>query len=253
MNTMLVFLYTNLFIVGCCVASFINVVIYRIPLGLSVVKGRSFCPSCHHQLHAIDLIPILSYVSLGGKCRYCQNHIPIRDTFLELLGGILALLCFYRFGFNWFALLSFVFVMVLQAISFIDLDTMEIPNSLVICCLMIALLSVSFMDLNMIDRLIGFFVLSVPLYLLNYVIPDSFGGGDIRLLAVCGLFLGWKKLLVGMFIAIFLAGGYACYLLVRGKIEMNGHIAFGPYICVGMFVSLLYGTQIFNVYLWLFV
>lgn len=252
MNTILIFLYVYMFLIGCCVASFINVVIYRVPLGMSVAKGRSFCPACHHQLHAIDLIPILSYMTLSGKCRYCHSHIPIRDTLLELFGGLIAMLCFYRFGFDCMTLLSFVFLMVLQAISFIDLDTMEIPDGLVICCLIIALISIPIMNLSIIERLIGFFSLSVPLYLLNFVIPDSFGGGDIKLLAACGMFLGWKNLLVGMFIAVILAGGYACYLMASGKISKSEHIAFGPYICIGMFIALLYGTQLLNAYLGLF-
>lgn len=252
MEAILIFLYVYVFVIGCCIASFINVVIYRVPLGISVAKGRSFCPECHHQLHALDLIPIVSYVFLRGKCRYCGSHIPVRDTLLELFGGMLGMLCFYRFGFDWRMIIAFAFAMVMVAISMIDLDTMEIPNGLIIVCLIIAVISIPFTDMSLVDRIVGFFVLSLPLYLLNYIIPDSFGGGDIKLLAVCGLMLGWKYVLVGMFIAIILAGGYATYSLVTHKVDRKAHIAFGPYICIGVFIALLYGQEILNVYLGLF-
>lgn len=252
MESILIFLYVYAFVVGSCIASFINVVIYRVPLGLSVAKGRSFCPQCHHQLHALDLIPIVSYMFLGGRCRYCHAKIPVRDTLLEILGGLLGMLCFYRFGIDGMTLLSFVFAMVLLAIAMIDLDTMIIPNELIICCLILVVLSIPLMEMSILDRLIGFLIVSVPMYLLNLVIPDCFGGGDIKLLAVCGLLMGWQNLLVGMFIAIILAGGYATYLLVTHKANRKTHMAFGPYICIGVFTALLYGQEILNMYLGLF-
>lgn len=252
MEAILIFLYVYAFVIGCCIASFINVVIYRVPLGISIAKGRSFCPACEHQLNALDLIPIVSYVFLRGKCRYCGSHIPVRDTLLEILGGLLGMLCFYRFGFDWMTIIAFAFAMVMVAISMIDLDTMEIPNGLIIACLIIAVISVAFMNVSILDRSIGFFILSLPLCLLNYIVPDSFGGGDIKLLAVCGLMLGWKYVLVGMFIAVVIAGVYATYLMLSHKVDRKGHIAFGPYICFGMFVVLLYGEPILNWYLSLF-
>lgn len=252
MEAILIFLYVYAFVVGSCIASFINVVIYRVPLSISVVKGRSFCPECHHQLHALDLIPIVSYIFLRGQCRYCHAKIPIRDTLLEVLGGLLGMLCFYRFGFGGMTFLSFAFAMVLLAIAIIDLDTMIIPDGLIICCLILVALSIPLMGVNVFDRMIGFVIMSVPMYLLNLVIPDCFGGGDIKLLAVCGLLMGWKNLLVGMFIAVVMAGSYATYLLITHKVDRKAHIAFGPYICIGVFVALLYGQEILNAYLGLF-
>ena len=252
MEAVLILMYVYAFVVGCCMASFINVVIYRVPLGISVAKGRSFCPSCQHQLHALDLIPILSYICLGGKCRYCHEHIGMRDTLLELLGGLLGMLCFYRYGFSMMTVIAFAFAMMLQAIAFIDLDTMEIPNGLVVGCFIIGFISIPFLHIDMISRIIGIFIVSVPLIVLNMVIPDAFGGGDIKLLAACGFFMGWVNVLIGMFIAVLLAGGYAIYLMLSHKIDKGGHIAFGPYLCIGMFISLLYGSQLLSSYLSLF-
>lgn len=252
MEPIFIFLYFYMFVVGACIASFVNVVIYRLPLNISVARGRSFCPTCQHQLNALDLIPILSWITLGGKCRYCHSPIPIRDTLLEILGGILAVICFYRYGIDWMTLVSFAFSMILVAVSMIDLDTMTIPNSLVIACLVIAVMSIPFVEVSMVERIIGFFIVSTPLFLMNLVIPDCFGGGDIKLVAVCGLMLGWIQVLVGMFIAIVIAGLYAGYLLLRRKVTGKDHIAFGPYICFGMYVALLYGENLLNWYLNLF-
>ena len=241
-----------MFVVGMCVASFINVVIYRLPLGISIAKGRSFCPTCQHQLKAIDLIPILSWITLGGKCRYCKVKIPVRDTIVELIGGLLAMLCFYRFKIDWMTIIAFIFSMILIAITMIDLDTMTIPNGLVIACFIVAVISFPFINITILDRVVGFFILSVPLYLLNLIIPDCFGGGDIKLLAVCGLMLGWQNLLVGMFIGVFIAGSYAAYLMLTHKVDRKSHIAFGPYICIGVFIALLYGERLLCWYLSLF-
>lgn len=252
MEAILILIYVYAFVVGMCIASFMNVVIYRVPLNISVAKGRSFCPSCKHSLNALDLIPIFSYLFLGGKCRYCHAKIPVRDTLLEILGGCLAMVCFYRYGFEWMTLISFALSMVLMAISMIDLDTMIIPDRLNVCVLMIAILSMFLLDVPMMDRVIGALAVSVPMFLLNFLIPDCFGGGDIKLLAACGLMLGWKKLLVGMFIAVLLAGVVAVYLMITKKVDRKGHMAFGPYICIGMFVSLLYGYEILGMYLSLF-
>ncbi|MEG0592638.1 MAG: A24 family peptidase, partial [Coprobacillus sp.] len=144
------------------------------------------------------------------------------------------------------------FSMILLAICMIDYDIMIIPNGLVICCLIVAIISIPILDISIVDRIIGFLAVSVPMYLLTLVIPDCFGGGDIKLLAAGGLLMGYQSLLVGTFIAIVLAGVYGGYLMLTHKVEKKSHMAFGPYICFGLFVGLLYGQEILNMYLHLF-
>lgn len=243
------YLYIYIGIIGMCIASFINVVIYRVPKKISIVKGRSYCPKCHHQLCVFDLIPVFSYFFLRGKCRYCHCKLSIRDPFIELLGGGIALLCLYRYGLNLMSILSFVFAMILLAISMIDIDTMEIPDSLNACILFIGLFSLFVTKTNLLDRIIGCLVISVPLMILNFFVSGSFGGGDIKLLFGCGFLLGWQKTVGGMFIAILLAGMKSFYLLVFHKANRKSHIPFAPYISIGMFVMILYGQQIIEVYL----
>ncbi len=242
-----------IFIIGCCIASFINVLIYRLPLGISVSKGRSFCPHCHHQLYCMDLFPIISYLCLLGKCRYCHQKISKCDTVIELLGGFFGLFCYFHYGLNVMTIIIFCFGMVLLAISIIDLRTMIIPDCLVLSCFFISLLSIPFTNLFLLEHIIGFFIVSIPLYMMTILIPDCFGGGDIKLIAVCGLFIGWKYLLIGMVIAIMLAGMYASYLLIRQKAKVYEHMAFAPYICLGVLFVLFYGEQLSNYYFYIFI
>lgn len=238
-----------MFILGACIASFINVVIYRVPLELSFAKGRSFCPKCHNTLKPYDMIPVLSWFVLKGKCRFCGESISFRYPAIEFIGGVLAMICFSRYGIDGMTLIAFLFSMILLAICIIDYDIMIIPNGLVICCLIIALISVPVLDIKVIDRVIGFFIVSAPIYLMTLVIQDCFGGGDIKLFAAAGLLMGYQSLLVGAFIAIVIAGGYAGYLMIRHKVGRKSYLAFGPYICFGLFVGLLYGQEIASMYL----
>ena len=106
-----------MFILGSCIASFINVLIYRIPRDLDFVNGRSFCPSCHNTLKPYDMIPVFSWLFLKGKCRFCKEPISPRYPLIELCGGLLAMLCFYRYGFTWMTLVSFVLAMILLTIT----------------------------------------------------------------------------------------------------------------------------------------
>lgn len=241
------------FVVGICVASFINVVIYRVPQAISIAKGRSFCPTCHHALSWLDLFPIVSYVCLRGKCRYCGDKIPVRDTLVELVGGVFSVCCFLLFPFEWYALLVFCIFMILLAITMIDIDTMTIPNGLILTLVVPALLMLFVQsDVTLLERCIGFACVSVPMYLLTRLIEDCFGGGDIKLIAVGGFMLGWKLAVLATFIAILCAGGYAIVLLIRKRTKKGCYIAFGPYLSFGIMISLLYGNELIYWYLSLF-
>lgn len=253
MESILLLFYVYSFLIGICIASFVNVVIWRVPQGLSFVKGRSYCPSCNHQLSWMDLFPLFSYLALRGKCRYCDAKIPARDTVLEFIGGIIGAYCFYHFQFTWDTLVVFSIFMIMVAITMIDFDTMTIPNGLIIALIVpIGIFTVLHPELSLMSRVIGLFIVSLPMYLLTVLIPDCFGGGDIKLIAVCGFLLGWKLTLLAFFISVLIGGGYAIYLLISKKSKKGAHIAFGPYLCIGIMVSLLYGNAIIQWYLALF-
>ena len=164
-------IYGVIFLAGICIGSFLNVLIYRIPLGINVAKGRSFCPECKKKLQAKDLVPLLSFFVLRGSCRFCGQKISRRYPVVEFLGGMLAVTSLYFFWLTWQALLVYAAVCILLVIAFIDIDTREIPDRLNIALFVLALISVFlFPDITVIERVIGFFEISLPLLLLNLMI-----------------------------------------------------------------------------------
>ncbi|MDD3049142.1 MAG: prepilin peptidase [Bacilli bacterium] len=253
MDTIMILMYFYVFVVGMCIASFMNVVIYRVPNHLDFVKGRSFCPKCHTTLKPYDMIPVLSWIILRGKCRNCKVPISGRYPLIELSGGILAVLIFHHYLFSWDTILVFLLSMILLAIAMIDIDTMEIANGFIILCFICAIIFMLLHpEMSIFSRMLGFFIISLPMYLLNLIVNDSFGGGDIKLMAVCGFMLGTQNTLLAAFIAILLAGTYAVYLIITKRLDKKDHIAFGPYLCIGILIAMMYGTQIINAYLSLF-
>ena len=137
--------------------------------------------------------------------------------------------------------------------SMIDFDTMTIPNGLIISLIVpVGIFTVLHPETALMTRAIGFFIVSLPMYLLTLLIPDCFGGGDIKLIAVAGFLLGWKLTLLAFFISVLIGGSYAVYLLLSRKTQKGAHIAFGPYLCAGIMISLLYGETLIQGYLSLF-
>lgn len=246
--------YLFAFAFGASVFSFGNVLAYRIPNRLDFVRGRSFCPKCAHPLSAADLVPILGFVFLRGKCRYCGERISPRYPLVEAFGGCLAVLSALVFGFAAPALTSFFASFFLTVIALIDHDTMEIPDGLVIAIAATAVLSyfVSPDGPDIVSRLIGVFAVSVPLLLLNLLVPESFGGGDIKVVAAAGFLLGWRALLVGMFLALVGGGLYGVALLARRKAGRRDHFAFGPFLSAGLIAAIYFGRTVFGAYLSLF-
>ncbi|MEG2181658.1 MAG: prepilin peptidase [Oscillospiraceae bacterium] len=246
-------IYGYFFLVGSCFGSFVNVVIYRVPRKISIVKGRSFCPKCGHPLTALDLFPVFSWLFLCRKCRYCKAPISARYPQVELLGGIFAVLCVWQGGMEVSDIFEFAAICAIIAIAFIDADTMEIPNGLILFLAAVAAFF-PFLDtgVSLTSRLIGFVCISLPMFLLTMLIPGCFGGGDIKLIAVSGFILGWEMTLLASFVAILLGGGYAVYLLAAKKAVRKTQFAFGPFLCAGIIVSMFFGSNILSFYLGLF-
>lgn len=244
-------LYLFVFILGACIGSFLNVLIYRIPRKMDFVRGRSMCPACGHMLSPLDLAPLVSWIALGGKCRYCGAGISRRYPLIEAATGLLAVASVWRFQPTVMALIAFAVCCTLLTISMIDLDTQEIPNGLVIAMLALAVAGWILQphDPDWIARLIGAVCVSVPMLLINLIVPTSFGGGDIKLMAAAGLLLGWKNTLVAMFVALILGGGYGIFLLAGKKKGRKDHFAFGPFLSAGCVIGLFFGTMLLQWYL----
>lgn len=245
--------YLLAFLIGISIGSFVNVLVYRIPRGLDFVKGRSFCPACQQTLGARDLIPLLSWAFLKGKCRYCGAKISIRYPLVELAGGLLALLSQWRFGWTAAGLTVFMASMTLLTVSLIDWDTREIPDGLNIALGILAILSVwSMPGPNIGARLMGLVCVSAPMCLINLIKPTSFGTGDVLLMVGAGFLLGWKNTLLAMFVALIIGGGYGAWLLLAKKAGGKDHFAFGPALATGICIALFFGNDIILWYLSLF-
>lgn len=236
------------FIFGLLIGSFLNVVIYRVPNKISVAKGRSFCPKCHTPIKGYHNIPVFSFLFLKGKCAYCQEKITWRYPVIELVTGVFGLFTVSTYGFTLESLVVFGIGAILLCMTMIDMDTMTIPNGLVIALMIPGVLSVfAFPEVSLVSRGIGILVVSVPMILMSCVIPGAFGGGDIKLMGVAGFILGWESTLLGTFIGILAGGIYGMVLLQKKTKEK--HMAFGPYLCLGIMVALFYGKPIIDGYL----
>lgn len=248
--TIELFKYSIIFIYGICIGSFLNVIIYRLPRKISVLKGRSICPSCGAKIKIYDLFPILSFFILRRKCRVCNNEISFRYPAVEIFTGFMAIITFYINGFSKDSIVIFFIASILICISIIDTDTLTIPTELIFLMIPLAILLFFLKpEIRFYERILGFFVISIPMILCRYFIPNSFGGGDVRLIAVGGFMLGWQSTILAAFIAIMTAGIYASYLLISKKNNNKEHIAFGPYLSFGIYIALIKGAYIINSYL----
>ncbi len=245
-------IYTIIFLFGITIGSFLNVIIFRVPKGEFLKRNRSYCPQCGELIAYYDLIPVLSYLILGGKCRNCKEKISPRYPLVELATGLVALLCHWQFSMTLKFLCVFTVGAIFICITFIDIEHMEIPDSLVLALAVPAIVSVFLFPEGLTSRIIGMYIVSVPMLLITLLIPTAFGGGDIKLIAVCGFLLGMSNVLLATFVALMTAGIRASWLLLTRKSNTETHICFGPYICLGVYVSLFWGEALINWYLGFF-
>ena len=236
------------FVLGSIFGSFLNVVIIRLPKNETIVHGRSHCIHCEHELGALELIPILSYIGLNGKCRVCKSPISMRYPLIETLTAILFALSYLRFGFTVELIIALLLNMLLVTISIIDFDTYEIYDRFQIMLLILSLSTLFISKLSYWEHFIGFFIISVPLYLIA-VLTDGIGGGDIKLMAIAGLMLGYQSTLVAFFVGTLIGSIYAIYLLRFKSASRKSQLAFGPFLCLGIFIAFHYGPQIINAYI----
>lgn len=246
-----ILLYIIVFLYGIVIGSFLNVCICRIPRKESIVRVRSHCESCGYQLRWYDLVPLFSYLFLGGKCRKCKAGISIQHPLIEALNGALYVLTFAVCGISVESLLYCLTGSALLALSVIDFKTYEIPIGFNIFIGILGIVRV-ITDLgNWMEYLIGFAAVSAFLYIL-YVCSKgrAIGGGDIKLMAACGLLLGWKKIILAFLIGCIVG---SVIHLIRMKLSGEGRqLAMGPYLSIGVIISALWGAEFITWYLHLF-
>ena len=250
---------------GAAIGSFINVVVYRLPAGLSVVKPRSRCPHCLHKLGNQENVPVLGWLWLRGRCRHCKSSISIRYPLVEAATGILFLLIFWTFDLSIQTLGYWLFISWLLALSLIDLDTMTLPNPLTKSGLIIGLVFQLFVGFvmqsgwvgatwqvmsGMIGAVLGIWLFDAIAFVGSIMLGQAaMGGGDAKLAAMLGAWLGWKYLLLTSFLACAVGafvGGGAIALKMRARQQP---MPFGPFLALAAVITLFAGETILSTYL----
>ena len=240
-------LYLPVFLYGIVIGSFLNVCIYRIPLGESIAKERSHCMSCGYQLRWFDLVPLFSWLALGGKCRKCKAPISPQYPIIEAANGALYILIFAVNGFNLVSILYCLMASALLALSVIDFRTYEIPFGFNVFIGVLGLIRLLTDWGNWSEYLIGLVAISVVLELLLIISKGrAIGGGDVKLMAAAGLLIGWKLIILAFFIGCILG---SVIHIIRMKVSQAEHVlAMGPYLSAGILIASLWGNQFINWY-----
>ena len=245
-------------LIGLCFGSFANVLIFRLPRKISILSPPSACPACNCPIAPYDLIPILSWVLLKGRCRSCRKGISPRYPLTEFTCALLFVsMVLYTASLS-AAFLS-LFMFVLLTVSLIDWDTQEIPDALL---LVAALTGIGWVVAGHFSSLfpkapgfiyagLGILAGGLPLFIVDRLVlalfkKDGFGHGDVKLMAVSGLFLGVRLIFVAFFIAFIIGGIYAVFLLITGRARRGDYIALGPFLCVGIVAALWFGQAFLN-------
>lgn len=251
MDALTALMYIFIFLLGTVFGSFLNVCILRIPAGESIVTGPSHCTRCGKRLNWYELIPLFSFLALRGRCSGCKAKISVQYPLIEALNGLLWLLVFHVLGFTPLAALSCLLVSALLVLSVIDARTGEIPLGINIFILALGVAATVLGLPALLSHIIGLFAISLPLYLIWIITRGrGIGGGDIKLMAVCGLFLGWKLIVLGFFLGCLAATLIHLALMLCKK--AGRALPFGPYLSIGIFLALLWGDALINLYLGLF-
>jgi leader peptidase (prepilin peptidase) / N-methyltransferase len=251
------------FIFGAVIGSFLNVCISRIPKGDSIIRPPSHCPKCKTAIAFYCNIPLLSYLFLRGRCAACGERISFRYFAVELLMASLAVALFYQFGFGLAFILGFVFIAALIVISFIDLDVRIVPDVISLPGIVVGLL-LSIIGHYLLRDPLGIvptplgallgvllgggFLLAVAWAYERFTGVEGMGGGDIKLLAMIGAFLGWPAIPLTIFLSSL--GGSVIgvgFMLAKG-VDRRFALPFAPFLCLGAVVYLFFGRDIIDFY-----
>lgn len=245
-------------LLSLCWGSFLNVVIYRVPLGLSLSHPPSTCPACQKRIKPQDNIPILSYLVLRGRCRSCGARVSPRYIFVEALTPVVMALLFFKLGLGWDFAVMALFVSALLVLAFIDFDHKLLPDKIVFPTAAVGLVYAFFRpDLSLVQALLGaavgggFLLLVFGLY---YLIrrKEGLGMGDVTMMVMVGLYLGWPKTVLTLILGSFagaLVGGIV--MAVRKK-DLQFALPFGTFLAPAAYVALIWGDRIISAYLSLF-
>ncbi|MBI5493320.1 MAG: prepilin peptidase [Deltaproteobacteria bacterium] len=243
------------FVFGAVIGSFLNVCIYRIPIGLSIVSPPSKCPSCGRNIPFYYNIPIISYVVLMGRCGLCGAPISPRYLLVESFTGLAAVSLFLKFGPSFELLAYFVFVSSLIVVTFIDLKYQIIPDVISLPGIAVGLAASFFIpSVNFLNSFIGIlagggvlFGIATAYYLLTG--KEGMGGGDVKLLGMIGAFLGWKGVIVTLLLGSFLGAVIGSFIMLLSGKGSRHPIPFGPFLAIGAAAHLFLGEELIRWYI----
>jgi len=262
-------------LLGLLVGSFINVIVYRLPIMLerawqsselpnelptvafNLAVPRSHCPSCAQQLSASENVPVVSFLFLRGRCRHCKSRISARYPLVEIAASVASILVAMTFGFTASTLAFLAFAWFLLALSLIDLDHHLLPDDLTLPLLWLGLLVSAFNlglpGVSLFDAVIGAAAGYITLWSLFWAFllvtgKEGLGYGDFKLLAALGAWLGWQAILPVLLLASLAGAAIGLILIVFGGRERSAPLPFGPFLAAAGFVMLIWGPQVLALY-----
>lgn len=248
--------YITLFGFGTIIGSFLNVIIYRVPAGLSLIKPGSHCPNCSRPIKPLENIPIISFILLRGKCKGCKHQISFQYPLVEAAMGGLLMLMLYKFGWTWDLLIYGVFCALMLSLSVIDIFTLRLPNPITLTGAITAVLLTIFLRREFLPEMIiggftGIGVLGlqglagwVTVKIVSKRKKAALGLGDVKFAGMIGLFLGPVLTIVMFLFGIVLGALFGIMMILSGKKKLGQRIPFGPYLAVGGILSLLIGKDL---------
>jgi len=248
MPSYMIEVYTFMF--GLCIGSFLNVCIYRLPAAKSISHPRSSCTNCGELIRFYDNIPVVSYMILKGRCRFCSEPISLRYPVVEILTGLFALITFVKYGLTLEALIYFIFIASLLVITFIDIDHQIIPDVITLPGIPIFFIaSFALPEINYLDSILGILIGGGSLLLVAWTYnlitkKEGMGGGDIKLLAMLGAVIGWKGVLFTIFVASAVGTISGMLVMLKTRKSRKMAIPFGPFLAIGSIAYIFFGPQL---------
>lgn len=232
------------FIYGIVIGSFLNVCIYRIPNEESIVLPPSHCGKCNHRLGWLDLIPVLSYVCLKGRCRYCGEKISLRYPGVELLTGLLLVGIYFTYGLTFEFFKFAVLTLFLIVIALIDYDTTDVYSCVVYPGIALGVIFLILEKILYSGSLVNYIgAVAIGLVIIGgiYLLTGGFGAGDIEIAVLCGVFLGWKLEIYFILLSFIIGGAIGVTLILLKKKSKTDYMPLGPSLAIGAYVALIMG------------
>ena len=243
-------------ILGAMVGSFLNVCIYRLPKEESIIWPRSHCPTCKKMIRFYDNIPLISYLLLRGRCRYCKGPISLQYPLVEGVTALSSLFLIIKFGPSLSYLFYFAFVAALIAITVIDLYHQIIPDGISLPGIGVGLLaSLVIPQITFFNSLMGILLGGGSLFLVATLYEwifkrEGMGGGDVKLLAMIGAFLGWKAVILTILLSSLIGSITGILIMILKGKDFKYAIPFGPFLSMGAVIALFYGENLIRWYLY---